>query len=69
MKELAPKVNVIPVIAKADTVSKDELKRFKKKIADELQTNKINVYKFPTDDEAVAPANRSLNVMCLSRIY
>ena len=32
MKELARKVNIIPVIAKADTVSKDELKRFKKKV-------------------------------------
>lgn len=55
-------MNVIPVIAKADTVSKEELKRFKKKIADELQANKINIYKFPTDDEAVAPANRALVV-------
>ncbi len=32
MKELYKRVNVIPIIAKADTTSKDELKRFKTKV-------------------------------------
>ena len=32
MKELDKKVNIIPVIAKADTVSRPELIQFKKKV-------------------------------------
>ena len=36
MKELSKKANVIPVIAKADTTSKDELKRFKTKVKNNL---------------------------------
>jgi len=32
MKELDKKVNIIPIIAKADTVSRPELLQFKKKV-------------------------------------
>jgi len=32
MRELAKRVNVIPVIAKADTTSKEELIRFKQRV-------------------------------------
>lgn len=61
MKELAKRVNLIPVIAKADTASKDELSRFKMKIMSELRINGIEIYQFPTDDEAVAEQNRKMN--------
>lgn len=61
MKELSKRVNVIPVIAKSDTTSKDELIRFKKKILSELKSHQIEIYQFPTDDEAVAEQNRAMN--------
>ena len=32
MKELDKKVNIIPIIAKADTISRQELQQFKKKV-------------------------------------
>ena len=32
MKKLDSKVNIIPVVAKADTISKPELAQFKKKV-------------------------------------
>ena len=39
MKKLDKKVNVIPIIAKADTISKNELQAFKDQIMTELENN------------------------------
>ncbi|TRY54729.1 hypothetical protein DNTS_031255 [Danionella cerebrum] len=61
MKKLDSKVNIIPIIAKADTVSKNELQKFKIKIMSELVSNGVQIYQFPTDDEAVAEINASMN--------
>uniref|UniRef100_A0A7I4Y165 Septin n=1 Tax=Haemonchus contortus TaxID=6289 RepID=A0A7I4Y165_HAECO len=61
LRELAKRVNVIPVIAKSDTTCKDELIRFKNKIMSELRSHKIEIYQFPTDDETVAQANAEMN--------
>ncbi|XP_051514228.1 septin-8-B isoform X2 [Myxocyprinus asiaticus] len=61
MKKLDSKVNIIPIIAKADTISKSELQKFKIKIMSELVSNGVQIYQFPTDDEAVAEINSSMN--------
>ncbi|TTX06323.1 Septin-8-A [Bagarius yarrelli] len=61
MKKLDSKVNIIPIIAKADTISKSELHKFKIKIMSELVSNGVQIYQFPTDDEAVAEINSSMN--------
>lgn len=64
-----PQVNIIPIIAKADTISKSELHKFKIKIMSELVSNGVQIYQFPTDDEAVSEINASMNVrpgFCLS---
>uniref|UniRef100_A0AC34FDD2 Septin-type G domain-containing protein n=1 Tax=Panagrolaimus sp. ES5 TaxID=591445 RepID=A0AC34FDD2_9BILA len=61
IRELAKRVNVIPVIAKSDTTCKDELVRFKKKILSELKANNIEIYQFPIDDETVRKENEALN--------
>ncbi|XP_016118768.1 FERM domain-containing protein 7-like [Sinocyclocheilus grahami] len=62
MKKLDSKVNIIPIIAKADTISKSELHKFKIKIMSELVSNGVQIYQFPTDDEAVTEINSSMNV-------
>ena len=41
MKELDKKVNIIPIIAKADTVSRPELLQFKKKVSNWLFSLKL----------------------------
>ncbi|KAE8289220.1 Septin-7 [Larimichthys crocea] len=52
MKRLHEKVNVIPLIAKADTLTPEECLQFKKQIMREIQEHKIKIYEFPeTDDE------------------
>ncbi|XP_044514205.1 septin-10-like [Gracilinanus agilis] len=61
MKHLDSRVNIIPVIAKADTISKCELQKFKLKLMNELVSNGIQFYQFPTDDETVAQLNSSMN--------
>eukprot|EP00112_Aurelia_sp_Birch-Aquarium-sp1_P006830 Seg1746.8 transcript_id=Seg1746.8/GoldUCD/mRNA.D3Y31 product=Septin-2 protein_id=Seg1746.8/GoldUCD/D3Y31 len=61
MKKLDKKVNIIPIIAKADTVSKNELQTFKQRIMDELNKNSVEIYRFPTDDETVADINNQMN--------
>lgn len=61
MKKLDTKVNIIPIIAKADTVSKTELHKFKAKINQELQQNGVQIYNFPIDDESVSEVNVSMN--------
>lgn len=61
MKKLDQKVNIIPVIAKADTINKNELSKFKAKIMSELKNNGVSIYQFPTDDETVAEVNKDMN--------
>ncbi|KAM8778500.1 LOW QUALITY PROTEIN: septin-14 [Rhynchonycteris naso] len=61
MKNIDSKVNIIPVIAKADTISTSDIQKFKKKIMNELVSNGIQIYQFPTDDETIAQVNSSMN--------
>ncbi|XP_072913953.1 septin-6 isoform X1 [Hemitrygon akajei] len=61
MKKLDSKVNIIPIIAKADSISKTELQKFKIKIMSELVSNGVQIYQFPTDDETVAEINGTMN--------
>ncbi|XP_072899687.1 septin 10 isoform X2 [Hemitrygon akajei] len=61
MKKLDSKVNIIPVIAKADTIAKNELHKFKIKIMGELVSNGVQIYQFPIDDETVAKINSTMN--------
>jgi septin 7 len=47
MKRLHDRVNIIPVIAKADTLTSDELRLFKKSIMQDIINEKIKLYEFP----------------------
>uniref|UniRef100_A0A8C7XFE1 Septin-7 n=1 Tax=Oryzias sinensis TaxID=183150 RepID=A0A8C7XFE1_9TELE len=52
MKYLHEKVNIIPLIAKADTLTPEECQQFKRQIMKEIQENEIKIYEFPeTEDE------------------
>ncbi|KAJ7102188.1 septin [Mycena belliarum] len=51
MRRLSPRVNVIPVIGKADTLTPTELKGFKKRIMEDIDHYDIPVYNFPYDVE------------------
>ncbi|MEQ2202055.1 Septin-7 [Xenoophorus captivus] len=64
MKRLHDKVNVIPLIAKADTLTPEECQLFKKQIMKEIQEHKIKIYEFPdTEDDEDNKLIRKIKVI------
>uniref|UniRef100_A0A915IGG9 Septin-type G domain-containing protein n=1 Tax=Romanomermis culicivorax TaxID=13658 RepID=A0A915IGG9_ROMCU len=53
MKRLHDRVNIIPIIAKADTLTTEEMTFFKQKINKEIEEHKIKIYDFPDCDAGV----------------
>ena len=51
MRRLHDKVNIIPLIAKADTLTPDEREDFKHEIMREIEMHRINIYEFPDFDD------------------
>ncbi|GJJ72729.1 cell division control protein 11 [Entomortierella parvispora] len=51
MKRLSPRINVIPVIGKSDTLTPSELADFKKRIMEDIEHYNIPIYNFPYDPE------------------
>ncbi|CAJ0768672.1 11425_t:CDS:2, partial [Entrophospora sp. SA101] len=49
MKRLGSRVNLIPVIAKADTLTPNDLDTFKRKIREVIATQNIQVYQCPVE--------------------
>ncbi|KAL1517287.1 hypothetical protein ABEB36_001069 [Hypothenemus hampei] len=62
MKRLCDKVNIIPVIAKADTLTSEECALFKKQIMAEIAQHKIKIYEFPEtcEEDEEHKLNKSL---------
>ncbi|XP_055324442.1 septin-1 [Sitodiplosis mosellana] len=50
MKKLHNKVNIVPVIAKADCLTKKEMERLKGRIMKEIENNGIKIYPLPDCD-------------------
>lgn len=51
MKRLAPRVNVIPVVGRADSLTPAELAESKKLVMEDIEHYRIPVYNFPYDIE------------------
>ncbi|KAI7871083.1 Septin-domain-containing protein [Spinellus fusiger] len=62
MKHLGSRVNLIPVIAKADTLTPKDLVKFKRNILDVISAQDIRIYSCPieSDDESVTHVNQSI---------
>lgn len=50
MKKLHQKVNIVPVIAKSDVLTKKEINRLKLRILEEIKENGIKIYPLPDCD-------------------
>ena len=50
MKQLHEKVNIVPVIGKADTLTPEECAEFKANVMKEIENNDIKIYQFPVDE-------------------
>ncbi|ODN06186.1 Septin-5 [Orchesella cincta] len=51
LKCLQTRVNVIPIIAKADTLTPSEVRKLKDQILEDLRVHQIQIYQFPECDE------------------
>ncbi|KAI9218920.1 Septin-domain-containing protein [Blastocladiella britannica] len=60
MKKLGSRVNLIPVIAKADTLTPKDLALFKRRIRDAIVHHNINIYAPPLDDPDTHTAAEAL---------
>ncbi|GAA5911794.1 hypothetical protein JCM5296_005372 [Sporobolomyces johnsonii] len=67
MRRLSPRVNVIPVIGKADTLTPSELAAFKRRVMEDIEYYNIPVYNFPydveEDDEETIQDNSELRAL------
>ncbi|KAJ2960122.1 hypothetical protein NQZ79_g4532 [Umbelopsis isabellina] len=64
MRRLSPRVNVIPVIGRADSLTPQELADFKKRVMEDIDHYNIPIYNFPfdieEDDEETVEENSEL---------
>lgn len=62
MKRLGSRVNLIPVVAKADTLTPKDLAAFKERIRQDIEANHIKVYQCPieSEDEEVTKLNKDI---------
>ena len=58
MKKLHDRVNLIPIIAKADTMTPEEIKQFKANVLSVINENKLQIYEFPDLDDDDVETNR-----------
>ncbi|EPE02523.1 cell division control protein 3 [Ophiostoma piceae UAMH 11346] len=65
MKRLHTKVNLIPVIAKSDTLTDEEITAFKRRILADIQHHKVQIFEGPRyeldDEETIAENNEILS--------
>ncbi|KAF8508505.1 septin AspB [Gautieria morchelliformis] len=58
MRRLHQKVNLIPIIAKADTLTDDEIANFKRRVLSDIEHHNIQIFQAPSydneDDETIA---------------
>ena len=69
MRRLSPRVNVIPVVGKADSLTPSEFKGLKKRIMEDIEHYGIPVYNFPydveEDDEDTIADNSKLFILII----
>ena len=63
MKELSKRVNLIPVIAKADTISPSTLGAFKERIREAIAHHGISPYTSPIESDDEETTKRNIDIM------
>ncbi|KAI9281848.1 Septin-domain-containing protein [Sporodiniella umbellata] len=63
MKKLGSRVNLIPVVAKADTLTPTNLEKFKSNIREVIAAQNIQVYTCPIDSDDELSTKRNQNIM------
>ncbi|KAJ1546622.1 hypothetical protein HK405_006969 [Cladochytrium tenue] len=63
MKQLCTRVNLIPVVAKADTLTPADMLAFKERIRDAIATHNIQVYSPPVQSEDEETTRRNTSIL------
>lgn len=63
MKKLGSRVNLIPVIAKADTLAPKDMQKFKQRIRDCIQAQNIQIFTPPIDEDDPPAADHAKVLM------
>ncbi|KAJ2160307.1 Septin spn4 [Coemansia sp. RSA 552] len=63
MKAIGARVNLIPIIAKADTLSPAALRQFKKRVMDVIDAQSIRIYQPPVDSEEEHAMQRNRDII------
>ncbi|CAG8484317.1 3885_t:CDS:2 [Funneliformis caledonium] len=63
MKRLGSRVNLIPVIAKADTLTPKDLETFKRRVREVIAAQNIQVYQCPVESDDETSTKRNMNIM------
>ncbi|KAG9289132.1 hypothetical protein G9A89_022441 [Geosiphon pyriformis] len=63
MKLLGSRVNLIPVIAKADTLTPKDLETFKRRVREVIAAQNIQVYQCPIESDDETSTKRNMNIM------
>jgi septin family protein len=67
MKSLQTKVNIVPVIAKADSLTKKELELLKANVLADIEKHYVKIYEFPIcdsdDDESFKKIDEEIKVI------
>lgn len=66
MKRLSGKVNIIPLIAKSDSLTKDELTKMKKKILNDIQDHNIQIYSPECESDEDESYKEQIKQICAS---
>ena len=67
MRRLHTKVNLIPIIAKADTMTDEEIQNFKARVLADIAYHKIRIFEAPTyenEDEEALGEQEEIAVCC-----
>ena len=66
MKSLQTRVNIVPVISKADSLTKKELEVLKLNVLSDIEKHNVKIYEFPVcdsdDDEAFKKIDQEIKV-------
>ena len=69
MKKLHDKVNLIPIIAKADTMTTEEIKIFKSTVLNVIAEQKLQIYEFPDIDDDDVENNHTNNLLKVKYLF
>lgn len=68
MRKLHNKVNLVPVIAKSDTMTDEEIVAFKRRILDDIAYHNVRIFQPPVYDDDEETVQENEEILVSSRV-